>query len=119
VPELSSSVVTVCTRSEPCARCRDQRDPGTVHHSLPDAPGPVGVWLLDGWWQHAAVRWPMRGLQYELGTRVVGEFRRRPVVCRDVLAGCSPPGERTRVAVVRTPNAPDTTPQATTGSEQT
>lgn len=63
--------MTDCTLAEPCARCRDQRDPGAPSGAVPVAPGPVGAWLLNGWW-HArnAPRWWARGLSHEVGPRV-------------------------------------------------
>lgn len=64
-----------CALSDLCARCRSQREPGTNQHHVPVAPGPVGLWMLDGWWQASAARSSVRGLQFELGTRAVGALR--------------------------------------------
>jgi hypothetical protein len=64
--------VAGCTRSNPCARCRDQRDPGAAEFTVPAAPGPVAAWLCDGWWLNAPAGWWGRGLTYEVGTRATG-----------------------------------------------
>lgn len=60
-----------------CERCALARAVDTGQTSPPDAPGPPGVFMVNGWWKRFSARWWGRGLDYELGTRVIGEIQRQ------------------------------------------